>query len=127
MFDGRETIGLASNRIARLGLAFCPEERGIFASLNVEENLFFFSSRRRHTRFSRDWSSDVCSSDLPRPRRGAVCLAVLLPPRGRLGPSDIRRNLHTELRLHDCASRVQPERARLLPSEGLPTMWPGRF
>src|SRR5436309_14366191 len=32
--------------------------------------LFFFSSRRRHTRFSRDWSSDVCSSDLdPRGRR----------------------------------------------------------
>src|SRR5690606_39473403 len=32
---------------------------------------FFFSSRRRHTRFSRDWSSDVCSSDLvglPQPR-----------------------------------------------------------
>src|SRR5690606_40900017 len=28
-------------------------------------SLFFFSSRRRHTRFSRDWSSDVCSSDLP--------------------------------------------------------------
>src|SRR5690606_40800717 len=30
---------------------------------------FFFSSRRRHTRFSRDWSSDVCSSDLRRPPR----------------------------------------------------------
>src|SRR5690606_39957552 len=29
-------------------------------------SLFFFSSRRRHTRFSRDWSSDVCSSDLAR-------------------------------------------------------------
>src|SRR5690606_39528441 len=29
--------------------------------------LFFFSSRRRHTRFSRDWSSDVCSSDLISP------------------------------------------------------------
>src|SRR5690606_40333935 len=28
---------------------------------------FFFSSRRRHTRFSRDWSSDVCSSDLTCP------------------------------------------------------------
>src|SRR5215208_286640 len=28
------------------------------------ENLFFFSSRRRHTRWPRDWSSDVCSSDL---------------------------------------------------------------
>jgi branched-chain amino acid transport system ATP-binding protein len=32
-------VGLASHRIARLGLAFCPEERGIFASLNVTENL----------------------------------------------------------------------------------------
>src|SRR5690606_10270560 len=31
-------------------------------------DLFFFSSRRRHTRFSRDWSSDVCSSDLTRQR-----------------------------------------------------------
>src|SRR2546429_6319250 len=30
----------------------------------VQENFFFFSSRRRHTRCSRDWSSDVCSSDL---------------------------------------------------------------
>src|SRR5438445_3949999 len=28
--------------------------------------VFFFSSRRRHTRYWRDWSSDVCSSDLPR-------------------------------------------------------------
>ena len=38
-FAGQELIHLPSNRIARLGLAFCPEERGIFASLNVEENL----------------------------------------------------------------------------------------
>ena len=37
--EGRELIHLPSNRIARLGLAFCPEERGIFASLTVEENL----------------------------------------------------------------------------------------
>jgi branched-chain amino acid transport system ATP-binding protein len=36
---GQETIGLPSDRIARLGIAFCPEDRGIFASLNVEENL----------------------------------------------------------------------------------------
>src|SRR5690606_40602573 len=35
--------------------------------------LFFFSSRRRHTRFSRDWSSDVCSSDLEIP---AECRTV---------------------------------------------------
>jgi branched-chain amino acid transport system ATP-binding protein len=36
---GAETIRWPSNRIARLGLAYCPEERGIFASLNVRENL----------------------------------------------------------------------------------------
>jgi branched-chain amino acid transport system ATP-binding protein len=38
-FEGRETVGLASDRIARLGVAICPEERGIFASLSVRENL----------------------------------------------------------------------------------------
>ena len=38
-FKERQTIKLASNAIARLGIAFCPEERGIFASLDVEENL----------------------------------------------------------------------------------------
>jgi branched-chain amino acid transport system ATP-binding protein len=38
-FKDRQTIKLASNAIARLGIAFCPEERGIFASLDVEENL----------------------------------------------------------------------------------------
>jgi len=38
-FGGTETIAMSSDRVARLGLAFCPEERGIFASLNVRENL----------------------------------------------------------------------------------------
>jgi len=38
-FEGAETIRLPSNRIARHGIAWCPEERGIFSSLNVEENL----------------------------------------------------------------------------------------
>jgi branched-chain amino acid transport system ATP-binding protein len=38
-FEGRELINLPSDRIARQGLAYCPEERGIFASLNVRENL----------------------------------------------------------------------------------------
>jgi branched-chain amino acid transport system ATP-binding protein len=38
-YEGHETIGLTSDRIAHLGLAICPEERGIFASLNVLENL----------------------------------------------------------------------------------------
>jgi branched-chain amino acid transport system ATP-binding protein len=38
-YEGNELALLPSNRIARLGIAICPEERGIFASLNVEENL----------------------------------------------------------------------------------------
>src|SRR5882757_7306092 len=42
--------------------------------------LFFFSSRRRHTRYWRDWSSDVCSSDLRLADRGAGC-----NDRGRTG------------------------------------------
>lgn len=39
VLNGRETIRLASHRIARLGVGYCPEERGIYASLSAEENL----------------------------------------------------------------------------------------
>src|SRR3712207_589842 len=42
---------------------------------------FFFSSRRRHTRYWRDWSSDVCSSDLD----AEIITATLEPPPDRLG------------------------------------------
>ncbi len=38
-FQGRELVGLSSDKVARAGIALCPEERGIFASLDVEENL----------------------------------------------------------------------------------------
>ena len=38
-YETRELIGCTSNEIARTGIALCPEERGIFASLTVEENL----------------------------------------------------------------------------------------
>ena len=38
-FEGRELISLSSDAIARSGIAFCPEERGIFSSLDVKENL----------------------------------------------------------------------------------------
>jgi len=37
--DGTETVRLAPHRIARIGVGYCPEERGIFASLSTEENL----------------------------------------------------------------------------------------
>jgi branched-chain amino acid transport system ATP-binding protein len=38
-YEGQETISWPSNKIARAGIAICPEERGIFSSLNVQENL----------------------------------------------------------------------------------------
>ncbi len=37
--NGRETIGMPTHRIVHLGIGYCPEERGIFASLTAEENL----------------------------------------------------------------------------------------
>ena len=39
LINGEETIGLPPHRIARLGIGYCPEERGIYASLSAEENL----------------------------------------------------------------------------------------
>src|SRR2546422_10116200 len=48
----------------------------------VRDFFFFFSSRRRHTRCSRDWSSDVCSSDLDNTRR----------PAGQAGAPRVRRD-----------------------------------
>ena len=39
MFNGRELIGLSPHQVARLGVGFCPEERGIFSGLTTEENL----------------------------------------------------------------------------------------
>src|SRR5207249_9659066 len=51
---------------------------------------FFFSSRRRHTRSKRDWSSDVCSSDL-----GSTCVRVQVPrdrPQVEPGPADEDRH-----------------------------------
>src|SRR5690554_6878507 len=55
---------------------------------------FFFSSRRRHTRCGRDWSSDVCSSDLPKQQSttgsfgyswSKPCLCSLFPCNRRIG------------------------------------------
>src|SRR5690606_40533149 len=62
--------------------------------------VFFFSSRRRHTRFSRDWSSDVCSSDLARQGLRPQLIhqvlqagkqALILIPEINLGPQTLAR------------------------------------
>src|SRR2546430_6120547 len=52
------------------------------ARASIAATLFFFSSRRRHTRFDCDWSSDVCSSDLG-----------LMPPRSQAPPRRIAGSL----------------------------------
>src|SRR5215813_8898651 len=78
---------------------------------------FFFSSRRRHTRCGRDWSSDVCSSDLPRPphlalRAGDREAALLGAVVGeRVTVSERRRQEEATL------ERGAAERAGALPPE----------
>src|SRR5690606_40153096 len=69
----------------------------------------FFSSRRRHTRFSRDWSSDVCSSDLRTPR--AVARATLQARRpGNVVPSPRRPYLRC------FPARFPPRHDQVLPA-----------
>src|SRR5437764_3594275 len=82
---------------------------------------FFFSSRRRHTRYIGDWSSDVCSSDLPKIERSGrfeqferTCDVGLVPLRGSDAPDrplrhqDLRRDF---MRAHNAKSVIL-ERAR---------------
>src|SRR5690606_39420657 len=92
---------------------------------------FFFSSRRRHTRFSRDWSSDVCSSDLNvanarqririnRGRNAASAPAnrLLLPDRRRIPVSPYRspHQIRQEFPLRSEERRVGKEcRSRWVP------------
>src|SRR2546422_11276138 len=61
---------------------------------------FFFSSRRRHTRCSRDWSSDVCSSDLDR-ARPVIVLAPILEVNADTMPATLQ---------YDVADPRQPSR-----------------
>src|SRR2546422_506362 len=75
---------------------------------------FFFSSRRRHTRCSRDWSSDVCSSDLPHVQAPDVlgCLAeprlcLRLHPVGLPVPVEVVRSEERRVG-KECRSRWSP-------------------
>src|SRR5688572_28663888 len=75
---------------------------GLFLSRSV---IFFFSSRRRHTRFDCDWSSDVCSSDLPWARELGfdACMYMLHKtfgaPKGGGGPA---------VGAYGCSDRLAP-------------------
>src|SRR6266436_7580418 len=70
---------------------------------------FFFSSRRRHTRCSRDWSSDVCSSDLSYHNARTACLSRLLqsPTLRHLQPAKTSlRRLRSEEHTSELQSRL---------------------
>src|SRR3712207_7443714 len=77
--------------------------------------VFFFSSRRRHTRYWRDWSSDVCSSDLmSRSLREVVFVDGVRTPFGKAGP----KGIYAETRADDLVVRCIRELVRRNP--GLP-------
>src|SRR2546422_8088425 len=70
---------------------------------------FFFSSRRRHTRCSRDWSSDVCSSDLYGQHTLNVMAAATQPPSIALSPTTMQFSRSEERRVgKECRSRWSP-------------------
>src|SRR5690606_17279591 len=75
--------------------------------LFLVESPFFFSSRRRHTRFSRDWSSDVCSSDLPAICRECPLLASCTT--ARKPQRDITRHVWHDARDRVDALRLTPQ------------------
>src|SRR2546430_7493518 len=65
--------------------------------MSTRGGVFFFSSRRRHTRFDCDWSSDVCSSDLAPMKRGT--LFVISAPSGAGKTTLVKALLQSEPRL----------------------------
>src|SRR2546427_925568 len=76
--------------------------RDLHDSVSTANPFFFFSSRRRHTRFDCDWSSDVCSSDLAASSNASRRLAasVNLPPSQGWTPADALLLAAVELRAH---------------------------
>src|SRR2546430_8864579 len=72
----------------RVRAAPCPCGTRWLRAAGDGEVVFFFSSRRRHTRFDCDWSSDVCSSDLIMRAEGGAHAAILF-----LGPQHPRPKL----------------------------------
>src|SRR2546427_4593827 len=73
---------------------------------------FFFSSRRRHTRFDCDWSSDVCSSDLD---RRFVGRNLELGEQARANADNDRQHQYLDARRHDVAQDLLREERSLVP------------
>src|SRR2546430_1056988 len=94
----RFTGGLSVQAFQRMIHVVDYEERALAEVASLIDALggaedFFFSSRRRHTRFDGDWSSDVCSSDLRSPRR-ATCSSSCRAMRSAPSSPSSRRISH---------------------------------
>src|SRR5215208_8151540 len=98
-------VTTSSHRHGVLAIAFIVDFEVAFA---IVKDVFFFSSRRRHTRWPRDWSSDVCSSDLGAPELGRgpsveVSQVQDRPPTAAAPPRSEERRVGKE-----CRSRWSP-------------------
>src|SRR2546422_7835621 len=72
-----------------MNTAMTPGLKSLRSRVQADDSLFFFSSRRRHTRCSRDWSSDVCSSDLQCVTYQLITNCYLSPELFSLAPSSL--------------------------------------
>src|SRR2546428_3657605 len=73
-----------------------------------DTDFFFFSSRRRHTRSDRDWSSDVCSSDLPVKITGKISTRHLRGTIGNGGPTLKLNTVNGSISLHEADANPNP-------------------
>src|SRR5699024_1726028 len=103
-----------SSHVAHKSLLFCIDFPLYFTYLACLLSFFyyfFFSSRRRHTRSKRDWSSDVCSSDLRQRRLLGLCRSYGLR---LLGPNCLGLlNAHPDNRLNASLSTRMPPHGRV--------------
>src|SRR5690606_40545206 len=83
----------------------------VLTGLAEGELFFFFSSRRRHTRFSRDWSSDVCSSDLDpkdqefKTKKGPIFANIILADEINRSPAKVQLALLEAMQEHTVTDR----------------------
>src|SRR5438477_9224028 len=84
--------------------------------LDFDHCLFFFSSRRRHTRLTCDWSSDVCSSDLRRAR----VTKIILPAQNRRDLDEVPKHLFKDIQFVFVDNMRQVFREALKPKEAVP-------